>query len=603
MSPAVWKRSLVARLVLYFLLLSQMTVALVGWTAFLRARTALEETILARLEMAADLEATGLQQWLEDQSAAFALLDRLPDVDRRLRAAIDPAADPAVRDEALRELDSLFKTLVEGHSGWRELMVLTANSRIALATEPSLVGEYRIDAHYFILGREGGYQPEIYPSPTTSGPAITLARPISLPSRDGAAGGAGALVLHLDLDRMDEIVLERGFGSGIDSYLIDKYKVLLSSERFGREEYPRGLNSLGVNEVVEGSSGSDLYDDYRGVPVLGVYRWLDELKVGLLVEIPQSEAFAPARRLAIWIVLLGLALAVVLALVTYLLARQIARPVLRITETAIALAEGDLSARAPEISEDETGVLARTFNQMAARLETLYRELESRAAELERFTYTVSHDLKSPLFTIRGFLGLLQRDVASGNSERMRHDIERIETAAAQMQQLLDELLELSQIGRVANPSEDVELAELAREAAAQLHRAIEERGVELIVPPELPEVFGDRLRLREVFQNLISNGIKFLGPQDAPRIEVDAVHRDGMILCTVRDNGIGIATCYHEKIFGLFERLNASVEGTGVGLPLVRRIVEVHGGKIWVESEPDVGSTFFFTLPPGHGA
>ena len=230
--------------------------------------------------------------------------------------------------------------------------------------------------------------------------------------------------------------------------------------------------------------------------------------------------------------------------------------------------------------------------------ERLVQELEAKNAELERFTYTVSHDLKSPLVTIRGFLGLLQQDARAGDTERMNRDVEQIQNATETMSRLLAELLELSRIGRIANPSEDVSLTDLAREAVEMVAGRITARGVAVEIAPAMPVVVGDRVRLLEVFQNLVDNAVTFMGDQPAPRVEIGAQRNGAEVACYVRDNGMGIAPKYHEKVFGLFERLKADGEGTGIGLALVKRIVEVHGGRVWVESEGlGHGSTFWFTL------
>ncbi len=253
--------------------------------------------------------------------------------------------------------------------------------------------------------------------------------------------------------------------------------------------------------------------------------------------------------------------------------------------------------------------------QQRARLEELLRqrtvalrklkenaaELEARNAEMGRFTYTLSHDLKTPLITIRGFLGLLRKDLETGNVEATRRDMERIHDAAGNMYRLLDELLALSRIGRVVNPPEEVSLADLAREAAATQGAHLVERGVEVAIDPALPVVRGDCVRLLEVLVSLLDNAVKFLGDAAPPRIEVGQRRQDGETVVLVRDNGIGIDPRYHQKVFDLFDRLDPSVEGTGVGLTLVQRIIELHGGRIWVESEGSgLGSTFCFTLPQG---
>ncbi len=226
------------------------------------------------------------------------------------------------------------------------------------------------------------------------------------------------------------------------------------------------------------------------------------------------------------------------------------------------------------------------------------RELEEKNAELERFTYTVSHDLKSPLVTIRGFVGLLEQDVERGERERMTKDIERIKAATGTMSRLLDDLLELSRVGHLVNPAEEIDMSELAREAVDQVAGRIAEHGGRIEIEPELPRVVGDRTRLLEVLQNLIDNAIKFSADRPDPRIEIGQ-RRDGdERVIFVRDNGIGVDARYHDKIFELFQRLDLGIDGTGIGLTLVKRIVDVYGGRVWVESEgAGHGSTFCFTL------
>ena len=238
-----------------------------------------------------------------------------------------------------------------------------------------------------------------------------------------------------------------------------------------------------------------------------------------------------------------------------------------------------------------------------AEREKFIFELENRNAELERFTYTVSHDLKSPLVTINGFLGYLEKDAKAGNMERLQNDTRRIQEAANKMRRLLNELLELSRIGRLVNASEIISFADLAQEALDTVYGQLQEHGIKVIVQPNLPAVFGDRQRLVEVLQNLIDNAAKFMGDRKDPQIEIGQRGEDaelGHPVFFVKDNGIGIAPKYHEQVFGLFNRLSQDVEGTGVGLALVKRIVEIHGGKIWIESEEGKGSTFYFTLEKG---
>ena len=236
-----------------------------------------------------------------------------------------------------------------------------------------------------------------------------------------------------------------------------------------------------------------------------------------------------------------------------------------------------------------------------AEREALIQELEKKNIELEQFTYTVSHDLKSPLVTINGFLGFLEQDAVSGNMERLKKDAQRIGEAVHKMQRLLNELLELSRIGRMMKAPETIPFDDLVKEALEIVHGRLRERSVTVHTHPNLPTVHGDRPRLVEVIQNLIDNAAKYMGDQSNPHIEIGQRGKEnGLPVFFIRDNGMGIEKEHHERVFGLFNKLDARSEGTGVGLALVKRITEFHGGRIWVESESGKGSTFLFTLPTG---
>lgn len=268
--------------------------------------------------------------------------------------------------------------------------------------------------------------------------------------------------------------------------------------------------------------------------------------------------------------------------------------------------EGDLIQRAEVNSQDEFGQLALSFNNMADQLQENVRErevfvaqLEQKNIELERFTYTASHDLKSPLVTIKGFVGLLEKDIQAKDEGRVQKDMQQITTAADKMSRLLDDLLEISRIGQVVNQPEAFTLNELSEDVLFLLQGSIQESGAIIEFAADMPPIYADRHRIHEVMQNLLENAIKFAGEGNTPRILVDAKLQGNMVQCRVQDNGIGIDPRYQEMIFGLFDRLEASVSGTGIGLALAHRIIETHEGDIWVESEGvGRGAMFCFTLP-----
>jgi signal transduction histidine kinase len=234
-----------------------------------------------------------------------------------------------------------------------------------------------------------------------------------------------------------------------------------------------------------------------------------------------------------------------------------------------------------------------------ARLKDSDRLLREKNAELERFTYTVSHDLKSPLVTIQTFLGYLRQDLAANDAVRLDKDVAYIDAAAQRMTLLLDELREFSQVGRVVNEPLRVSFAELTQEALGLVAGRISARGVQVRTQQVDLTLVGDRPRLVALWQNLLENAVKYMGDQAQPLIEVGVDPTREETVFFVRDNGMGIEPRHQEKIFELFKRVDTGGEGTGFGLALVKRIVEVHGGRIWVESEGlGKGSCFFFSLP-----
>jgi signal transduction histidine kinase len=225
-------------------------------------------------------------------------------------------------------------------------------------------------------------------------------------------------------------------------------------------------------------------------------------------------------------------------------------------------------------------------------------ELRRQNDELSRFATTVSHDLRSPLVTVKTFLGYLDQNLADGEVAAVTEDMGFIHTAVDRMERLMEELLQLSRAGRTVVKALRVPLQAVVDEALALVAGQVSARGVNVTVTDAPVVLVGDRERLVGVFQNLLDNAVKFLGDQPSPRIEVGAETTGDEVVIFVRDNGIGIEPLATLRIFGVFEQLDPGSGGTGLGLALVKRTIEGHGGRIWVESAgPGQGSTFRFTL------
>ncbi|MBL0224507.1 MAG: PAS domain S-box protein [Geobacteraceae bacterium] len=226
------------------------------------------------------------------------------------------------------------------------------------------------------------------------------------------------------------------------------------------------------------------------------------------------------------------------------------------------------------------------------------RELKNKNSEIEQFMYSISHDLRSPLVTIKCFMGYLEKDLAEDNREQIAQDIGYIHGAADKMKLLLDDLLEFSRIGRIESTPVEISLGEVLEEALDTLAGVIKERAVDIRVPDTKVVLFGDRRNLCRLWQNLIENAIKY-SSTSSPLVEIGVTEVNGENVFHVRDNGIGIDPRYHSRIFGIFEKMNPKSSGAGLGLSMVQRIVHMYGGRVWVESQGvGPGSCFYFTLP-----
>ena len=220
--------------------------------------------------------------------------------------------------------------------------------------------------------------------------------------------------------------------------------------------------------------------------------------------------------------------------------------------------------------------------------------------ELEDFVYVISHDLQTPLRGIHGFADLLVKRAQDKLDERERHYMARIQAGAQRMATLINDLLEYSRIERVAQPFEEVPMQDVLAQVLGDLDHLVRDSRAVVRCEGPLPVVWGDRTRLGLVWTNLLTNAIKYAKPDEAPRISIRCRVDEHEFVFQFQDNGIGISPEFHAHIFDLFRRLHTTerYEGTGVGLAIVKRVVELHHGRAWAESAADQGATFWFTLP-----
>ena len=295
--------------------------------------------------------------------------------------------------------------------------------------------------------------------------------------------------------------------------------------------------------------------------------------------------------------------------------RSIQKGLKEILESARAVTIGNFSRKAKSFSSDEIGTLANNFNKMAEELERLQienneansslekkvrqrtSEIESKNKELEQFAYVASHDLQEPLRTISGFAELLQQQYRGRLDENADKYLDYLSQSADRMKILIKDLLDYSRIGR-EKESREVDVNRLMEEVMADLDKIVRDSNAAIQIDA-LPVIHAYPTELKLLFQNLVANSLKFRHPGHPPRVEIGAQPEDGHWTFYVRDNGIGIEPQFQERIFIIFQRLHSrsQYEGSGIGLAHCKKIVELHGGKIWVESTTGEGSTFYFSL------
>ncbi|NKE69744.1 sensor histidine kinase [Candidatus Manganitrophus noduliformans] len=287
--------------------------------------------------------------------------------------------------------------------------------------------------------------------------------------------------------------------------------------------------------------------------------------------------------------------------------KKVLRRVRILVEGTEKIGRGEYGAMVQAFSNDELGVLARSFNQMSEGLDRAHTHLEKevklRTQELESVIYTISHDLKSPVVSMQGMASILMEDYAGQLDEKGKHYLQRVIENANYMEQMIMDLLTLSRVG-AQKGSEPVEVRSVVERILDIHQERFAKKGIEIIIQPTFPRLLFDRAQITELFQNLITNAAKFMGDQPCPRIEIGGRESGEWVELYVKDNGIGIDPEYHDRIFGVFQRLkDVEVEGTGVGLSIVKKIVDLAHGTIWIESRKGEGTTFFIRFPKAEEA
>ena len=368
-------KKLSTRLVVIFGLLAIPGALLVGYSSYYLARNTLEASIYDNLESIASMKKENLRRWIADLRSDVEIIAKADSLQRSFRVF---TMSPRGSEEVVDAYESMSRDLswfLDNERDYKEIFLLTRDEgRVFLSTDKTREGNYGIDDGYFIKGLKETFVQTIYTSPRELRPHTVVSTPLLSPYGEEL----GVLAARIGLERVDEIFLQNpGLGVSGEVYLVDRLNNFVSAQRFGRENYPEGVHSRGIDAGSKGQDGRGLYLNYGGIPVIGVYHWIGELGLVLMTEIQQDEAFGPARRLGWSLFLIGMSIAALVLVGSFVVSAKIVRPILMIRDAAVRVARGDLWAKAPVVTGDEVGILALSFNEMTDQLQQLYNALQA----------------------------------------------------------------------------------------------------------------------------------------------------------------------------------------------------------------------------------
>ncbi|MBA3333962.1 MAG: HAMP domain-containing protein [Actinobacteria bacterium] len=563
-------------------------------------------------------------------SAALAIEQPIQDVVRELEALAQPTEDEGTAGLTARNQD--FHRLLGRERLVSKLRYLDAtgrervrvssleidriNSGIDLSRSETFVRAQAAERYFGPVYFQRGSQPHV---------TIGVAE---------AGGRGGVIVAEIDLSFVGPIIERARIGTAGYAFAVDRRGELFVHRDIDLVLRHTNFASLPQVQAALRAPANVPADavttgrDQNGTEVLSAFQRIESLGWYVFVEEPLSEAFAPLTS-AIWRTALLLVAFLLLAIATsVLLARKLVRPIESIQAAAARIGSGSLDQRIEVQSHDELGALAEEFNRMAGRLQESYssleqkveertrelaealteldeksRELEAASRHKSEFLANMSHELRTPLNAILGFSQVLRERLFGDVNEKQEEYLDDILTSANHLLALINDILDLSKVeaGQVELEVAPFSLREALERGVVMVRERATKDGVQvaLAANSEVDVIEGDERRIRQVIFNLLSNAVKFTPSGGA--VDVSTARVDGEVWVSVADTGPGIAPEDQERIFEEFQQAEAGVEhreGTGLGLALSRRLVELHGGRIWVDTEVGQGSTFVFTLP-----
>ena len=520
-----------------------------------------------------------------------------------------------------RELQPMVSSLRKRYGGFSFMYIASADA-ISIATDPPFTEDGKSTAGTDYSSRD--YYREVIRTGKTAISRVQIGKrsgvpnvQIAAPIHDGKGATVGFVEGSLDLDGIQVLIDATIKGvSGLNAAVLDHEGRVIAHPNEAVREAVKNLSHLALfQNADDGSTAVRTGVDDQGVAMRASITTMPAYGLDWRVVVYRPQAYeqsqAAAARSQV-LTVTGLALLAGLIIATFL-AEGLARPIRRLANIVTAVSSGDLS-HMPDpphaMTPKEMAALQVDVRHMVGQLKDytmhMERKIEERTEqvkeanrELESFLYSITHDLKAPVISLYGMAAMLQKKCGEQLGEQGAHYLQRLMSNAGFMEQLISDLLNFSRVGKHEYHMERLDVERVVKESLNQCDSRIREGGAEIKVLSPLPSVVFDHNALCKIFLNLISNGMKFMGDQAHPSIEVGGRELDDVVEYYVKDNGIGIDQKYHDNVFKMFQRLKeVSVEGTGIGLAIVKKIIDMTGGRIWFESEVGKGTTFLFWIP-----
>jgi signal transduction histidine kinase len=593
-------RSIKAKLTFCLLAVSVIPILFLSYVAFRTAKQEIRQEILGHLSGAVSLKRDSIDQWYLERRAQVSLIPRDPDFEGQALQLLGAPFESRHDIEAYQIVDRHMRPYLSQDGFYDEVFLMDAAGQIIYSTNPGQEGTYKSNRLYFKEGMNDLYIQNMYHSITIGRATSTIALPI----RQGQQA-VGVLAFRLRVNRLHEIMRSyAGLEPEGDMYLVNNQNYF-ATDPAGHTGYAmeRVNYSEPVRRCLEDHAGAGELVSYHGREVLAAFLYMPEYRLCIVGELNTETAYRSVSHMQrLMILLTGSTLAAVM-LIAFFVSTSISRPILELTALTTRAAAGDMDQAIQSDLRDELGTLARSFNTMLANLRQRTHDLARSNADLEEFAYVVSHDLKEPLRSVAGFVDLLNRRYRETLDGTARGYVDRSLAGAERMKALIDDLLLYARTSTGPRELERVDTHALVQEVLSALTKSIREADARVDLGP-LPVIQAERAQLSRLFQNLIANAIKFRR-DEPPAISISAEREVGpgpgeqAWRFSIQDNGIGIDPEYAERVFQVFKRLHSHDEypGTGIGLSICKKIAERHGGRIWLESSPGVGTTVHFTI------